>query len=162
MRKNQVSAARNRITSGLVLLGLTFGGVAMQVAPVAASAVVTTTYSYTGSTETFTVPAGVTSMTVTIKGGQGGVGGGDSEGSPIPGGYQGVVTGVVAVNPGDEITVAVGGGGGTGVSSEGNAAGGYGGEDPPPGYHRGSRGVRRPGGSSGGGGGSSGASELHV
>jgi hypothetical protein len=162
MSKDLAAAARNRITSGLVLLGLTVGGVAMQVARVAASAVVTTTYSYTGSTETFTVPAGVTSMTVTIKGGQGGIGGGDSQGSPTPGGYQGVVTGVIAVSPGDEVTVAVGGGGGTGTSSQGSAPGGFGGANPLPGYDGASGGVAGPAGSSGGGGGSGAASVLQI
>ncbi|MEA3184322.1 MAG: hypothetical protein QOJ74_799, partial [Ilumatobacteraceae bacterium] len=162
MRENLAAAARNRITSAFVLLGLLVGGVAMQVAPVAASAVVTTTYSYTGSTQTFTVPAGVTSMTVTIKGGQGGVGGGDSQGVPTPGGYQGVVTGVIAVNPGDVFTVAVGSGGGTGVSSQGSAPGGSAGNNPLAGYDGATGGIAGPAGSSGGGGGSGAASVLKL
>src|SRR5688572_24958305 len=82
--------------------------------PARAATIVTTTYSYTGASQTFTVPAGVTSLTVTLTGGQGGLGGGDSQGSPTPGGYRGVVTGTLAVTPGQTITVAVGGGGGTG------------------------------------------------
>ena len=143
-------------------MGFVAGAVAIQAAPVAASTVVSTTYSYTGTTTTFTVPGGVTSMTVTLKGAQGGLGGGDSQGSPIPGGYQGVVTGVIAVTPGDVLTVAVGGGGATGVSSGGSAAGGSGGQNPLAGYDGSVGGVSGPEGGSGGGGGSGAASVLKI
>ena len=40
------------------------------------------TFSYSVAVQTFTVPAGVGSITVTMAGGQGGRGGGDSQGSP--------------------------------------------------------------------------------
>ena len=93
MRENLLVAARIRVMSGLVLLGFVAAAVGVQADPVAASSVITTTYSYTGATQTFTVPPGVTSITVTLKGGQGGRGGGDSQGAPMTGGYQGVVTG---------------------------------------------------------------------
>ena len=63
MSKMLVGAARNRITAGLVLLGFAATGVVVQPAPVEASTLVTRTYSYTGSTDTFTVPEGVSSMT---------------------------------------------------------------------------------------------------
>ena len=162
MDKKLVVAARIRITSGLVLLGFVAAAVGIQADPVAASSVISNTYEYTGETDTFTVPDGVTSMTVTLKGGQGGLGGRDSQGSPIPGGYQGVVTGVIAVTPGDVVTVAVGGGGGEGESSAGNAYGGYPGDNPLSGYDGAFGGVAGPEGSSGGGGGSGAASVLQI
>ena len=127
-----------------------------------ASTTVTTTYSYTGSTQTFTVPDGVSTLSVTLLGGQGGLGGGDSQGSPIPGGYQGLVTGTVDVTPGQVVTIAVGGGGGTGVSSRGSAAGGAGGQNPLDGYDGAAGGTAGPEGSSGGGGGSGAATVLRV
>ena len=162
MSDNLTGAARTRITAGLVLLGFAATGVVVQAAPAAASTVVTTVYSYTGATETFTVPAGVSSITVTLKGGQGGRGGYDSQGAPIPGGYQGVVTGVIAVTPGDSITVAVGGGGGMGNSSQTSAPGGYAGQNPFPAYNGAPGGRAGPEGSSGGGGGSGAASVLQI
>ncbi|MDQ1425594.1 MAG: hypothetical protein QOD72_3092, partial [Acidimicrobiaceae bacterium] len=160
MDKKIVVAARIRITSALVLLGFVAAAVGVQADPVAASSVISTTYNYTGATDTFTVPDGVTSMTVTLKGGQGGLGGRDSQGAPIPGGYQGVVTGVVTVTPGDVITIAVGGGGGEGWSSAGNAPGGYAGRNPISAYDGAVGGRAGYDGSSGGGGGSGAASVL--
>ena len=129
---------------------------------VGASSTVTQTFSFTGSTQMFTVPPGVTAIGVTLLGGQGGRGGGDSQGSPTPGGYQGVVTGSIDVTPGQVITVAVGGGGGTGVSSRGSAAGGSAGSNPLADYDGAVGGVAGPAGSSGGGGGSGAATVVQV
>src|SRR4051812_10085655 len=123
MRGKTLGQRRTQLTTSLLVLAMAAGGVAIEAAPVAASSTITNTYSYTGGTQPFTVPAGVTSIIVTITGGQGGLGGGDSQGSPIPGGYQGVVTGTIAVTPGDVLTIATGGGGGTGNSSQGSAPG---------------------------------------
>ena len=89
-----------RATSGLVLLGFVAAAVGIQATPVAASSVCATTYYYSGETETFIVPDGVTSMTVTLEGRPG-----RSRRrrrlwiSRRPGGYQGVVTGVISVTP---------------------------------------------------------------
>jgi titin len=127
-----------------------------------ASTTLSQTFNYTGSTQTFTVPDGVTSLTVTLTGGQGGRGGGDSQGSPTPGGYRGVVTGTIDVTPGQVLTVAVGGGGGTGTSSQGSAPGGSAGQNPLAGYDGAVGGVAGPAGSSGGGGGSGAATVLRV
>lgn len=127
-----------------------------------ASTTLSQTFNYTGSTQTFTVPDGVTSLTVTLTGGQGGRGGGDSQGSPTPGGYRGVVTGTIDVTPGQELTVAVGGGGGTGTSSQGSAPGGSAGQNPLAGYDGAVGGVAGPAGSSGGGGGSGAATVLRI
>ena len=60
--------------------------------------------------QTFTVPANVTSLTVTLAGGQGGWGGADSSGSPPAGGYQGQVTGTIDVTPGEILTIGDGSG----------------------------------------------------
>ncbi len=127
-----------------------------------AASEITNTYNYTGSTQTFTVPEGVTSIEVTLTGGQGGLGGGDSQGSPTPGGYQGVVTGTMAVTPGQAITVAVGGGGGTGRSSVNSTGGGTAGLNPLSGYDGAVGGNAGNAGSSGAGGGSGAATVLVV
>ena len=71
---------------------------------------ITQTFGFTNSVQTFTVPAGVTSLTLTATGGQGGWGGADASGNPPDGGYQGQVTGTIAVTPGDYLTIAVGSG----------------------------------------------------
>ena len=80
----------------------------------------TATFSYTGSAQTFTVPAGVTSIDIDARGGQGGTAGGNT------GGLGARMQGTFAVTPGQVLTVVVGavgvtsynsgsGGGGTGV-----------------------------------------------
>ncbi|MEO8697667.1 MAG: fibronectin type III domain-containing protein, partial [Acidimicrobiales bacterium] len=151
-----------RVGSGVVALLLAVSTLALAPAPADAATIVSETFSYTGTVQTFTVPAGVAAITVTMAGGQGGRGGGDSQGSPTPGGYRGLVTGVIAVTPGQQMTVAVGGGGGTGVSSRGSAAGGAGGQNPLDGYDGASGGIAGPAGSSGGGGGSGAATVLQL
>jgi hypothetical protein len=79
--------------------------------------IVTQTYGYTGETTTFTVPDGITQLTLTLAGGEGGRGGTDSAGPSPEGGYQGVVTGTISVTPGQVLTIAVGQGGATGDGS---------------------------------------------
>jgi predicted RNA-binding protein with TRAM domain len=116
---------------------------------------VSQTFNYTGSTATFTVPAGITQLTLTVQGAEGGRGGNDSSGRPPTGGYQGVVTGTIAVTPGQVLTMAVGSGGDDGASgagssnppnwNDGAAAGGRN----PLGYNGGNGGVAGPQGSSG-------------
>jgi len=72
---------------------------------------VTQTFGFDNDTlQTFTVPANVTSLSVTLAGGQGGWGGADSAGSPPAGGYQGEVTGTINVTPGEVLTIGVGSG----------------------------------------------------
>jgi hypothetical protein len=96
----------------------------------------TVTYSYTGSSQSFIVPAGVTSLNVTLNGSGGGASGGSS------GGAGGKVTGALSVSPGANLTVQVGGAGGAAGSGVGGTAGYNGGAS---------------GGAGGGGGGFSGA-----
>jgi hypothetical protein len=70
-----------------------------------------TVYDYTGADQTYTVPAGVTSIKVKIWGGGGGGGnlGGWTYG--FPGGGGGYTIGKLAVTPGQNLTVMVGAGG---------------------------------------------------
>ncbi len=80
----------------------------------------TQTFNYTGSAQTWTVPTGVTSITIVAKGGQGGNGDGGA------GGLGATMQGDFTVTPGTDLTVVVGragtqthnsgcGGGGSGV-----------------------------------------------
>jgi titin len=71
---------------------------------------VTQTFGYSSSTQSFTVPSDVTSLTITAIGGQGSWGGADSSGNPPAGGYQGNVSGTISVTPGDYLTIGVGAG----------------------------------------------------
>jgi hypothetical protein len=80
------------------------------------------TYNSTG-TQTFTIPAGVTTVDLTVVGAGGGGGGNDS--SPGAAGRPGArIAGTLAVSPGQVLTIAVGAGGGGGASDQGSAAGG--------------------------------------
>ena len=82
-------------------------------------------FGYTGGTQSFTVPAGVTSITVTLYGAQGGAG----NAGTFAGGYEGVVTGTLAVTPGEVLTLIVAGQGASSFSGDpsGGEIGGYGG-----------------------------------
>jgi hypothetical protein len=63
------------------------------------------TFSFTGGMQTYTVPSGVTFLHVTARGAQGGSGLGTSPGA---GGQGGVVTGTLAVAPGQILNIFVG------------------------------------------------------
>jgi hypothetical protein len=125
-------------------------------APIATRPAAATTVPFTVS-GTFTVPAGVTSVTATVRGARGGEGG-HGAGNPFgPGGQGAVISGTFAVTPGENLNISVGAVGGNGlpaVSSTstggaGFAAGGTGGAG----------GSGLPNGDSGGGGG--GASAVY-
>ena len=84
----------------------------------------TNTFTFTGATQTYTVPAGVTSLSVTLSGG----GGGSSfpRAGSNTGGTAALVTGTIAVTPGQVLTIIVGGKGGPGgPNNTGNNPGGY-------------------------------------
>jgi hypothetical protein len=72
---------------------------------------VSCTYTGTGAEQTFVVPAGVTSLTVTATGAAGGLGQTFYRGT-IPGGNGGVVTAPLTVAPASTLFVEVGGGDG--------------------------------------------------
>jgi len=84
---------------------------------------ITSTFSYTGSTQTFTAPNCVTSITVAAWGG-GGAGGGVDGQTKAGGGGEGgsFVRGTINVSPGDQYNVNVGSGG-TGSTGNGTAGG---------------------------------------
>lgn len=88
------------------------------------------TFAYTGSVQTFIVPAGVTSVNVDVRGAQGGSGAGSSQ----PG-LGGRTTATLAVTPGQTLQIYVGGQGTSGVNRIGSVApggfngGGFGGYD---------------------------------
>ena len=121
------------------------------------------TLSYTASgTSTFTVPAGVTALTVTAIGGGGGGGGADGnasggyyydEAGVLKGGYPGEkVSGTITVTPGQVITITPGDGGGAGQGRASSAVGGAGGAGHFPGGRGGYAGGSGSSGAGGGGG----------
>ncbi|MBW4033519.1 MAG: hypothetical protein HIU88_12800 [Acidobacteria bacterium] len=137
--------------------------VAIPQAAVAGPSTVTQTFSYTGSVATFTVPAGISALTITVTAGEGGNGGADATPAPPMGGYRGVVTGTIAVTPNQVLTVGVGSGGATGgdhVNS--GVAGAIGGRNPLGGYAGGVGGQAGANGSSGAGGAGGAASVLQI
>lgn len=104
----------------------------------------------TQGTETFTVPAGVTSISAKVWGGGGGGGAGGSTGTGGAGGGGGYITATVPVTPGETLTIYVGGGGSGGSNVANTGSGGGGG-----GYssiYRGSTPLIITGGGGGGGG----------
>ena len=88
-------------------------------APVVVTGVATVTCAYTGDEQTFTVPAGVTSITIHASGAQGGSGfnGGGA------GANGGSVTATITVTPGESLAIFVGGQGGNGGRNSAGAAG---------------------------------------
>ena len=107
-------------TVGFVSFGsLTLAGSAAAALPAGCSEVASTltcSFSFTGAAQSFTVPAGVNSITVAAFGAQGG---GDA------GGLGGEAQAVFAVSPGAAVEVLVGGQGGTSTGAQAGAAGGF-------------------------------------
>jgi len=110
-------------------------------------------FNYNSSTQSFTVPACVTSITVRAWGGGGGGAGNDSH-VGMAGGGGAFATSTLTVTPGQVISVIVGGGGGLGqdgAASTGAGAGGFGLGDGGSGGDPGSSGTSGAGGGGGGG-----------
>ena len=105
------------------------------------------------TTVPFTVPAGVSKITVTIRGGAGGGGGWDT--TSASGGNAASYTAVLNVNDGDSFTGTVGKGGGPGATGTCNDTFGAGGVGAPSGGAGGKVGCTMKSGSGGGGGGGS-------
>jgi hypothetical protein len=110
----------------------------------------TASFSYTGAAQTFTVPAGVSSVHVVAVGAKGGVGEGTVSAGGA-GGFGAVATADLAVSPGQILHVYVGG---TGSEANGGtpSAGGFNGG--------GAGGSTPAGGTTGGGGAGGGASDV--
>lgn len=152
------------LVSGLTALALMLAGVALAPVASAAPTTETTTFGYTGTTSTFTVPANVTQLTVTIAGAEGGRGGRDWPSDAWPGGYRGVVTGTISVTPGDVLTIGVGSGGSNGATRSGgsNNSATAAGSNPIAGYGGGPGGIAGSSGSSGNGGGGGAATVVQF
>lgn len=111
------------------------------------------TFTYTGTTQQATIPAGASSVTFHIWGGAGGGGGGDSAGPGRSGAAGHYVTGTINLTShvGEILTLGVGGG--AGGKSNGRSLTGYSG---------GIGGTQGPSGSSGAGGGGGGATVIRI
>lgn len=118
----------------------------MAATPLAAHAI-TQTFNYTGDQQNFTVPAGVTSLTIQAFGAEGGTG----YASDGRGGGGDVVNVTIAVAPGEKLAIFVGGQGGNGTADSAGAGGYNGGGD---GGHQLTEGQ--------GGGGGGGASDVRL
>ena len=126
----------------------------------------TTTFSFTGDAQTFTVPAGVHAVQVQVSGAQGGAGsscfiGGDEFcGVPGTGGNGAAVSGVLEVTPGETLTIVVGGAGGDAVPAEQPVPPGQLSEGGDGGFGAGIGGSGQPAGAIGSGGGGGGGSAI--
>jgi hypothetical protein len=113
------------------------------------------TFTFTGGAQTFTVPAGITQITVDASGAQGGSGATHAASPGVPGvgglGARAVVT--IAVTPLETITIMVGGQGGTATGSVLDSVPGAGGFNG--GAVGGEDAAADPDGAGGGGGGAS-------
>lgn len=106
----------SRLARSLAALGLLL-------AAAGAAQAQTSNFAYTGSPQSYTVPAGITKLNVTATGGAGG-----GNRSNSKGGLGAVVQATVTVIPGEVLTVVVGGQGidsNNGGSSSAGGAGGY-------------------------------------
>jgi len=117
-----------------------------------ASAPPATTFPYTGTEQTYTVPAGITSVRVTAVGAPGGAGNPGPDIPGVAGGLGAEVTGDLAVTPGEVLFVEVGGPGGDGAVNGGGL----------PGFNGGGLGGRSFGGDGSFGGGGGGGSDVRL
>jgi outer membrane protein OmpA-like peptidoglycan-associated protein len=82
-------------------------------------------FAFTGAGQAFSVPTGVTTLTVDAQGAAGGASGGPDF-ATSPGGLGAEVNGTLAVTPGEPLTILVGGQGGTRGHEQGGFNGGGG------------------------------------
>ena len=115
-----------------------------------------------GQSGSIRIPAGVTSITITLRGGAGGVGGTDGTSGGLPT-QIGSVSGTITVTPGNYLQYGVGNNGTQGTNNASNGGGGAGGTNPlDANYNGGIGGGALDYGSSGGGGGGGAASLLRI
>jgi hypothetical protein len=108
------------------------------------------TFKYTGAAQHFTVPSGVTELTVTARGAGTPSGHFPSSGPYYTGSNGGLVQATIPVTPGERLAIFVGGHGALGISGAGGAGGFNGGGAGGDGVH-GSSGYLVDGGVGGGG-----------
>jgi titin len=174
-RASQLFSKAKSAIAGTIVVLLMLGALptaAGAVTTVTSGTTVTDTYAYTGNTETLTVPTNVTQLTLTVTGAEGAQGGRDSAGTAPPGGYQGVVSGTLAVTPGQVLTIGVGKGGtnspdwNTCTAGANQATGdpndAVGGTNPLGGFAGGAGGAPGPSGCSGYGGSGGAASVVEI
>jgi uncharacterized repeat protein (TIGR01451 family) len=124
-RSEDVEASTPRTRSpwrraiGLAAAAVLLAAVAV-VAPVETEPVAATTLTFNAS-GSFTVPAGVTSVTATVRGARGGDGGHGAGFAFAPGGQGAVVSGTFAVTPGENLTINVGSVGANGLAGNTSA-----------------------------------------
>jgi hypothetical protein len=144
MKKTILALTAVLVAVALGGCGTAPGALADDLAPVGDQA----SFAYTGGVQTYTVPAGVTSLTITAIGGAGGVPWGvwtNRSGAAT-------VTGTLAVTPGQQLLISVGGQGGDAGDDHVDAPGGWGGLGGSGGPGKSEKDTLR---SSGGGGGAS-------
>jgi hypothetical protein len=98
-------------------LALAVGGIALLGLPGSAAAATQITFGFTGASQTFTVPDGVSHVAIQALGAQGGAGGiagGDEQGA-----LGGEADGTLSVTPGEILSIYVGGRGGPGGAATG-------------------------------------------
>ena len=78
---------------------------------------VSTSFAYTGTVQTYSIPAGVTSITVTAAGAQGGQSGTGTSASSYAPGQGGLIVSTVSVTPLSTLYVYVGGAGRSGQNT---------------------------------------------
>ena len=104
-RRLAVMGAAVALASGVTSVGPVSAAPRARAAPsCTGTTTVTCTFSFTGDTQAFTVPSGVTRMTIDVRGAQGG-------GIPpdVKGGLGGEATETIPVTPGAVLQVRVGG-----------------------------------------------------
>lgn len=121
-KSNPLSAFFNPRLVTIRVLSLTGGLIVLAGAPATSSQTQTcvsetTTFDFTGATQTYTVPQGVTAVTIIADGAQGG----------NNGGLGAEITGTIAVTPGEVLTILVGGAGAAGTADSNTGGGGGGG-----------------------------------
>lgn len=94
-------------------------GLSLVLVPVAGASIVTSSFSYTGRVDTFTVPAGVSSVMITAKGAGGG------NGADGNGGIGVEEVGTFAVTPGAALSVLVGQAGASSTFGAGGGGGSF-------------------------------------
>ena len=119
----KIAKLTHKFTKGLHLFFIA-ALLAVALGPQPARAATTEIFTFTGNQQTFTVPAGVTAVTIETWGSQGGAGeyeGGG--GTPGAGGNGGYVTAIITVMPGEALYVYVGGQGAAAAGNNGGAGG---------------------------------------
>jgi len=111
-----------RAVAGVAASVAIAAGVALVGAGPAGAAPTSVTFDYTGTNQTWVVPAGVTEITVDLSGAQGGDNA--ANGCSDFGGLGGRTVAVLPVTPGDTLTIVVGGRGG-GSNDTGQGVGGF-------------------------------------